>query len=348
MVVIMTLYDKIQQNKTYFIAEMSSNHGGKLEQALEIVHAAKKAGADCLKIQTYTADTMTLNCDNSYFQIQDGLWDGNTLYQLYQKAYTPWEWHEAIQKECERAGIDFLSTPFDRTSVDFLEKMRVSFYKIASFELVDIPLIEYVASKGKPVIISCGMGSPEEIQEAVDACSRQGNKQIILLKCCSEYPANASDMHLSVIADMKRRFHLPVGLSDHSMGSLAAVTAAALGACVIEKHFCIDRKIETPDSAFSMEPQEFSQMVQNVAAVHSMIGDISYERTAAEEQSIIFRRSLFAIADIAKGDILSEKNMRIIRPGYGMKPKYWKILYGKPARYDYKKGEPIQEEREDF
>ena len=250
----MSVLDKIYNKDVYIIAEMSANHAGKLENALEIVRAAKKAGADCVKIQTYTADTLTIQCDNEYFRIKGGLWDGKTLYDLYQQAHTPKQWHQAIKDECSRVGVDFLSTPFDNSAVDFLEELGVEFYKIASFELVDIPLIEYVASKGKPVIMSCGMASPKEISEALEAVYSQGNHDVVLLKCCSEYPANYDDMNLATIIDMKERYSVPVGLSDHSMGSIAAVAAVCLGACVVEKHFCISREIENPDCEFSMEP----------------------------------------------------------------------------------------------
>ena len=225
------LFEKIDRNEVYMIAEMSANHGGSIENALEIVRRSADAGADCIKIQTYTADTLTIDCDNEYFRIHGGLWDGYKLYDLYREAATPWEWQERIKEECNRYGVDFLSTPFDNTAVDFLEGIRTEAYKIASFELVDIPLIEYTASKGKTMIISCGMGSIEEIQDAVDACRRMGNKKIVLLKCCSEYPAVGADMHLANIPDMAQRFRTPVGLSDHSAGSLGAVVGVTLGAC---------------------------------------------------------------------------------------------------------------------
>jgi len=337
----MKLYDAINSQGVYIIAEMSANHAGKLENALEIVHAAKSAGADCLKIQTYTADTLTIDCDNEYFRITGGLWDGYKLYDLYKEAYTPWEWHKAIKDECDKVGIDFLSTPFDKTAVDFLLKLGVGFLKIASFELVDIPLIEYAASKGMPLIISCGMGSIEEIQDAVDACKRQGNDQIILLKCCSEYPANYSDMNLAVILDMKKRFDLPVGLSDHSMGSIGAVVATAMGAVVIEKHFCLDREIPNPDASFSMEPKEFAKMVDDIRSVESIKGTVSYELSEKEKKSIIFRRSLFAVKNIRKGECFTEENIRSIRPGYGLKPKYMNNIFEMHASCDISIGTPM-------
>lgn len=339
----MKLFEKAKSN-VYTIAEMSANHGGSLDNALAIVKAAKEAGADCLKIQTYTADTLTIDCDNEYFQIHGGLWDGDNLYHLYQHAYTPWEWQQTIKDECTKLGLDFLSTPFDNTAVDFLESIGIEFYKIASFELVDTPLIKYAASKGKPMVISTGMGSIEEIQEAIDACRSVNNNQIVLLKCCSEYPANYQDMHIANIPDMWLKFKLPVGLSDHSMGDTAAIAAVSLGARVIEKHFCLSRKIKTADSAFSMEPAEWKSMVENLNKTIDIVGSVSYELTDNERASIKFRRSLFAVADIHKGEKFTEKNVGIIRPSYGMEPKYYNDLLGKTADCDIHKGEPILED----
>ena len=340
----MKLLDVINNGGVYTIAEMSANHAGKIENALAIVHAAKEAGADCLKIQTYTADTLTLNCDNEYFRLHGGLWDGYNYYQLYQDAGTPWEWTWQIKEECEKLGLDFLSTPFDKTSVDFLEEVGVEFYKIASFELVDIPLIEYIASKGKPMIVSCGLGSIEEIQQMLDAAHRQGNDQVILLKCTSEYPAHVEDMRLSLIPDMKERFGVPVGLSDHSMGHLAAVTAVALGACVIEKHFCLDRSIKNPDSNFSMEPAEFREMVENVKMAKAAVGKPSYELLPREKAERRNLRSLFVSKDIKKGEAFTEENVRSVRPGYGLSPaRYWEVL-SRTAACDIPFGTPLKEE----
>lgn len=336
----MTLYEKLTGG-VYVIAEMSANHAGSLDNALKIVRAAKRAGADCLKIQTYTADTITIDCDNEYFRIKGGLWDGYKLYDLYKEAGTPWEWHEAIKAECEKEGLDFLSTPFDHTAVDFLEDLGVQFYKIASFELVDIPLIEYAAAKGKPMVISCGMGSPEEIQDAVDACKRQGNDQIVLLKCCSEYPAPYEDMNIATIPDMKTRFGVPVGLSDHSMGSIGAVVGVSLGACVVEKHFCLSRAIKNPDSAFSMEPEEFATMVRDIRAAAQIRGRVSYELTESEKASTVFRRSIFAIRDIAEGEPFTRENVRVIRPSNGIAPKHYAQLLAKSAKRTYTAGNPI-------
>ncbi len=339
----MITYEKLTGG-VYTIAEMSANHAGRLENALAIVHAARDAGADCLKTQTYTADTLTIDCDSESFRIRGGLWDGRTLYELYREAYTPWEWQPVIKRECDAAGLDFLSTPFDATAVDFLEEMDVSAYKIASFELVDIPLIEYAAGKGKPMILSCGMGSANEIQDAVDACKRAGNEQIVLLKCCSEYPAKYEDMHLATIADMRGRFGLPVGLSDHSMGHPAAVVGVSLGACVIEKHFCLSRAIENPDSAFSMEPDEFAQMVHSVRQAAAIRGTVTYERTPSEQKSLVFRKSIFAVKDIRRGEPFTRENIRVIRPGSGLAPKRWNALLQTKAARDIRRGEPIRPE----
>lgn len=336
------LMDKIARDQVYIIAEMSANHGGRLETALEIVRQAARSGADCLKIQTYTADTLTIDCDNGYFEIKNGLWAGRTLYELYQEAETPWEWQGRIKAECEACGIDFLSTPFDSTAVDFLENLGCEAYKIASFELVDIPLIEYAASKGKPMIISCGMGSVEEIQDALDACRRMGNEQIVLLKCCSEYPANFEDMRLRNIPDMTERFGVPTGLSDHSMGSLAAVVGVSLGARVVEKHFCLSRAMETADSAFSMEPEEFARMVEDIRNAEKLLSPPSYELSEKERRNIVFRRSLFAVRDIKKGDLFTSENIRSIRPSYGINPKFFRTVLGKRATECLLKGMPLR------
>lgn len=337
------LYEKMESD-VYVIAEMSANHGGSLEKALEIVREAKKAGADCLKIQTYTADTITIPCEKEIFQIKGGLWDGYTFHDLYQAAYTPWEWQKEIMEECKKQEIDFLSTPFDDTAVDFLEELGVEFYKVASFELVDIPLIEYIASKGKPIIISCGMGSEEEIKEAVDACKRQKNEQIVLLKCCSQYPADYVNMNLSVIPDMAERFGLPVGLSDHSFGSLADIAAVALGARVIEKHVALEDGTASEDSGFSMKMGEFAKMVEDVRNTVKVLGRPVYELTEQEMQERKGRRSLFAVKDIKKGEPFTRENIRSIRPSDGLKPKYYKELLKRTAGRNYEYGDPIMED----
>lgn len=337
------IFDKINNNETYFIAEMSANHGGSLDTALQIVREAAEAGADCIKLQTYTADSLTIDCDRPDFLIQGGLWDGYKLYDLYTDAATPYEWHKPIMEECQRCGIDFLSTPFDRAAVDFLDEFGVEAYKIASFELVDTPLIEYTAAKQKPMIMSCGMASVEEIQDAVNACRRAGNEQIVLLKCCSEYPAPWADMKLLNIADMKERFGLPVGLSDHSAGSLGAVVGTTLGASVIEKHVKIDG-VESADAAFSMTMQEFGQMVSDVRATRMMLSGPDYSLTSGEQASTVFRRSLFAVADIKAGEVFTEENVRSIRPGNGIAPRYYYKLLGQRAKRNIGFGEPITRE----
>lgn len=336
------LFKKIESGGVYTIAEMSANHAGKLDNAINLVHIAKEMGADCLKIQTYTADTITINCRNEYFKINGGLWDGYNLYDLYKEAYTPWEWQPIIKKECEKIDIDFLSTPFDTTAVDFLEKMNCDAYKIASFELVDIPLIEYTARLGKPMIISCGMGSETEIREAINACHKMGNNKIVLLKCCSEYPTNPENLNLATIRDMKSKFNVEIGLSDHSMGFMADVVAVANGARVIEKHFCISRSLKNPDSDFSMEPHEFAEMVNNVNIAAKMIGKVYYGPTKSECEEYKCRRSIFAIKDIKEGDIFTSENVRSIRPNNGLAPKYLPNLIGKKSKRHIAFGQPIK------
>ena len=334
------LFDKINNDEVYVIAEMSANHGGNLENALEIVRQAAKAGADCLKIQTYTADSLTIDCDSDVFLIKGGLWDGYKLYDLYTDAGTPYEWQGRIKEECEKFGIDFLSTPFDNNAVDFLESIGCEAYKIASFELVDIPLIEYTASKGKPMIMSCGMATAEEIQDAVDACKRVGNEQIVLLKCCSEYPANWKDMHIANIPDMKARFGVSVGLSDHSAGHIAAVVAVSMGACVVEKHVKLDG-VESADSKFSMPMNEFTEMVKAVKDAKLIAGTVHYGNTEGEKASLVFRRSLFAVKDIKAGELFTSDNVRSIRPGTGIKPKFLNQVIGKVSNCDVPRGTPI-------
>lgn len=334
------VFEKINSGGVCVIAEMSANHGGSIENALEIVRQAAKAGADCLKIQTYTADSITINCDTEDFQIHGGLWDGYKLYDLYTDAGTPYEWQVRIKEECEKCGIDFLSTPFDNAAVDFLEGIGCEAYKIASFELVDIPLIEYAASKGKPMIISCGMSTVGEIQDAIDACHRVGNDQIVLLKCCSEYPANWKDMHIANIPDMISRFGVKVGLSDHSAGSIAAVVAVSMGACVIEKHVKLDG-VESADSKFSMSMEEFADMVKAVRDAKVIAGEVKYGPTEGEQGNLKFRRSLFAVKDIKEGEKITTENVRSIRPSTGMKPKMMSSIIGKIARKEIAFGTPL-------
>ena len=327
---------------TYIIAEMSANHAGDIERAKEIIYAAKEAGADCIKIQTYTPDTITIDCDLPYFHISDGTWNGENLYQLYQKAFTPWEWQRELKEEADKLQIDFFSSPFDNTAVDFLEEIGVEFYKIASFELVDIPLIEYVASKKKPIIMSTGMATLAEIDEAVAAVRRQENDDLALLRCASAYPAITDEMNLRTMQNMKETFGVPVGLSDHSMGAVGAVTAVALGASIIEKHFCLDRAIENPDSSFSMNPSEFKQMVKDVRQAEMAIGCVKYGPTRQEMGNLQFRRSIFCVKDIKKGEKITRDNVRIIRPGYGLVPKYYNEIMGQKALQDIRRGTPLQ------
>ena len=340
----MNILEKIETN-VYTIAEMSANHNGDFNRAVEIVHAAKKSGADCLKIQTYTADAMTIDCGNDYFIINGGLWDGYKLYDLYKEASTPYDWQEVIKAECDKIGIDFLSTPFDKDGADFLESLGVGAYKIASFELVDIQLIQHIAQKGKPMLVSCGMGTTEEIDDAVNAIINEdlSKDKIFLLKCTSEYPAAYSHMNLQTISDMQQRYDVNIGLSDHSMGLIAPTVAVAMGAKIIEKHFCMSRALGGVDAAFSMEPDEFRQMVDAVQGAFSSIGRITYGAVGKEKDSLVFRRSVFAITDINEGDIFSKENIRVIRPGYGVKPKYFNQLLGQASRAEYKRGAPILE-----
>ena len=328
----------------YIVAEMSGNHAGSLERAKEIIRVAKECGADCVKIQTYTPDTITIDCDNEYFQIEDGTWKGENLYQLYGKAYTPWEWQKELKEEADRVGIDFFSAPFDKTAVDFLEEIGMEFYKIASFELVDLPLIRYTAAKGKPMILSTGMSSLAEIEEAVAAVRSTGNQNLILLRCASAYPAITDEMNLAVMADMGERFGVPVGLSDHSAGSLAAVTAVAMGACVIEKHLCLGKEIENPDASFSMEPAEFAAMVRDVRQAQKAIGVVHYGATKQEKENRIFRKSIFVVRDIPRGEVFSEENIRVIRPGYGLHSREYDNVLGKKSLVDLKRGTPLKAE----
>ena len=329
-------------NPCYIIAEMSANHAGDFNRAIEIIHSAKESGADCIKIQTYTADTMTIDSDKEYFQIKQGTWKGENLYNLYKKACTPWEWQAQLKEEAEKLDLDFLSTPYDKTAVDFLEKLGVYFYKIASFEITDIPLIKYIASRNKPIIMSTGMASLEEIEEAVNAVKSQNNNDLCFLKCSSTYPAIPDDMNLKTMKHLEETFGVVVGLSDHSLGSVSAITAVAMGAKVIEKHFCISRKIENPDSSFSMEPEEFKKMVEDIRAAERAIGKINYEISEKEKINKNFRRSIFVVKDIKKGETFTENNIRVIRPVYGLPPKYFEEILGRKASKDIEGGTPFE------
>lgn len=328
---------------TFIIAELSANHLHNFDLALDTIKAIKESGADAVKLQTYTPDTITIDSDNEYFQIkQDSLWDGKTLYQLYKEAYTPWEWQPELKKLAENIGLICFSSPFDKTAVDFLEDMYVPAYKVASFEITDIPLIEYVASKGKPVIISTGIASLGEIEEAMNACKRMGNNQIALLKCTSEYPTPLEDVNLRTIPDMRERFGTVVGLSDHTMGTTVPIAAVALGANIIEKHFILDRKLGGPDSAFSLEPEEFKAMVKSVRESEKALGKVSYELTEKIKKSRELSRSLFVVEYIKAGETFTEINIKSIRPGFGLPPKYLQEILGKKAIKDIKKGTPLE------
>lgn len=326
----------------YIIAEMSANHNHQFEQAVHILEAAKKAGADAVKLQTYTPDTMTIPCDNEYFQIGKGtIWEGKNLYELYSEAYTPWEWQPKLKKIADELCLDFFSSPFDATAVQFLEEMHVCAYKIASFEVVDLPLIECIAKTGKPIILSTGMATLGEIEEAVNTITATGNHQIALLKCTSAYPAPPEEMNLKTLAHLSDAFNLPAGLSDHTLGSTSAIVAVSLGACIIEKHFTLSRDVAGPDSAFSMEPKEFQDMVAAVRVAEKAIGDISYRVSGKQTQSRIFRRSLFVTADVHAGEIFSGFNVRCIRPAHGLHPRHLKEVLGRTALVDVKAGTPL-------
>lgn len=327
---------------TYIIAEMSANHGQKFEQAVEIVKAAQAAGADAVKLQTYTPDTLTIDCRNEYFQIGKGtIWEGRNLYELYGEAYTPWDWQPKLKQIANELGLDCFSTPFDATAVEFLEQMDVPAHKIASFELVDIPLLQRVARTGKPVILSTGMATLEEIELAVRTLREAGNEQLALLKCTSAYPARPEDMNLRTIPDLAERFDVPVGLSDHTLGIAVPVAAVTLGACIVEKHFTLSRSTPGPDSAFSLEPQEFQQMVEAIRVAEKALGRVNYELTSGEAASRVFRRSLFVVKDMKAGEKFTEDNVRVIRPGYGLAPQHLPEVLGKTAARDIARGTPL-------
>lgn len=326
----------------FIIAELSANHLQNFDLAVNTIRAIKESGADAVKLQTYTADTITMDSDSQHFQITQGtLWDGKTLYKLYQEAYTPWEWQPKLKEIAEELGLILFSSPFDLTAVDFLEEMNVPAYKIASFEITDIPLIEYVASKQKPVIISTGIATLADIEEAVNACKRMGNDQIALLKCTSAYPAPLEEINLRTIPNMADTFKTVVGLSDHTLGISVAIASVALGAKIIEKHFILDRKLGGPDAAFSMEPGEFGLMVKSVREVEKALGSVNYNLTEKAKKNRFFSRSLFAVEDIKAGELLTEKNIRSIRPGIGLHPRFIKQVIHKKARIDIKKGTPL-------
>ena len=338
--------DKIStfhDNSTFIIAELSANHNQDFRLAVKTIKAMKKAGADAVKLQTYTTDTITIDCNNKYFKIEEGLWKGETLYSLYKKAYTPWEWQPKLKEIAEDLGLVFFSSPFDKTAVDFLEKMNVNIYKIASFEITDIPLIEYVASKGKPIMISTGIASLTDIEDAVKACKRLGNEDITLLHCVSSYPTQPEEFNLKTMVNLKDIFGVKVGLSDHSLTNDAAIASVALGATVIEKHFIIDRSMGGVDSAFSLEPDEFKSLVLSIRNVEKSLGKVDYSLNEKKKSNRRFSRSLFVVKDIKKGEKLTVENIRSIRPGDGLHPKYYEEILGKKVNCDILKGTPLEQ-----
>ncbi|NWF67048.1 MAG: pseudaminic acid synthase [Campylobacterales bacterium] len=328
----------------YIVAELSANHGNDINIAIESIKVAKEIGADAVKIQTYTHDTLTIDCDNEYFQIhQNTLWDGESLYSLYKKAYMPWEWQPTLKEFADSIGITLFSTPFDKSAVDFLEDLKMPAYKIASFEIFDLELIKYTASKQKPMIISTGVATLEDIEDAINACKSVGNEQIALLKCTSSYPAQLEEMNLATIKDMGERFNCIAGLSDHSFGVVAPIVATTFGASIIEKHFMIDKSIGGADSGFSLDKREFELLVKSVRNAEKSIGKVKYElNPKAEISRELFGRSLFVVKDIKAGDIFDSENIRSIRPGFGIKPKYLNDILGKQAKIDLKRGTPMK------
>jgi pseudaminic acid synthase len=330
------------ERPVYVVAELSANHNQDFEQAVQIIQAAKRAGADAVKLQTYTPDTMTLRSDREQFRITGGtLWDGRLLYDLYGEAYTPWDWQPKLQKVADEIGLDLFSTPFDATAVDFLEEMEVPAHKVASFELVDIPLIQKIAATRKPLIMSTGMATLEEIEEAVKTAQEAGATQIALLKCTSAYPASLDDMNLRNIPELARKFNVPVGLSDHTTGIAVPVAAVALGACIIEKHLTLSRSRAGPDSAFSLEPHEFKDMVDAVRAAERAMGEIRFEVSAQEASSRNLRRSLFVVQDVKEGQVFTAENVRSIRPGCGLHTRHLKEIVGRRALRDIQCGTPV-------
>ena len=333
-----------KRDKVFIIAELSANHNGNKDIALETIRAAKRAGADAIKIQTYRADTMTIDCKNDYFMIkQDTAWDGEYLYDLYLRAYTPWEWHEEIFNLAKKEGLICFSSPFDSSAVDLLEGLKTPIYKIASFEITDIPLIEYTASKGKPMIISTGIAEIDDIELAIKTCKKVGNHDITILKCTSAYPADPKDANLLTIPDIVRRFGVKSGLSDHTLGTEAPAVAVALGASVIEKHFILDKSIGGPDAHFSLDEKEFKQMVDAVRLTEKLMGKADYEMTEKKKKSRQFSRSLFVIKDVKVGDKIDKENVKSIRPGFGMHTKYYHEILGKEFKKNIKKGTPLSE-----
>jgi len=330
----------LNRDAVFIIAELSANHGGKIEIAKETIKAAKEIGADAIKLQTYTADTLTLNSDKEDFLIKGGtLWDGKNLYELYKEAYLPWEWHKELFEYAREMGIDIFSSPFDKTAVDFLEQFEPSAYKIASFEITDYELIRYTASKGRPIIISTGIATIDEIQDAVDICRSEGNNDIILLKCTSAYPAALEDANLLTIPNLAETFGVISGFSDHTLGTTAPVVATVLGAKVIEKHFILDKSIGGADADFSLDKEEFAELIQAIRDAEKLMGKVDYSMTDKKKKSRQFSRSLYVAEDIKEGEVLTEENLRSVRPGYGMHPKYLREVLGKRADKNYEFGD---------
>lgn len=327
----------------YIIAEMSANHNGKIENAFKIIEMAKRSGANAVKIQTYRPDTITIKSDKNDFKINDGLWKGRTLYDLYDWAHTPWEWHERLFEFAKKIGITIFSSPFDKTAVDLLEELNVPAYKIASFEIVDLPLIKYVASKNKPIIISTGMANKTEIQDAVNICLESGLEKIALLHCVSGYPAPPSDYNLKTISDMIKRFNLVTGISDHTLTNTTSIASISLGVSLIEKHFTLDRNNGGPDDSFSLEPNELNELCESSYTAWSSLGKIDYNRKSSEKTNLKFRRSLYFVENIYKGEKITEKNVRSIRPGYGLSPKFYESIIGKSVNRDIEAGTPVKE-----
>lgn len=326
----------------FVVAELSANHHQSFDRAVELVEAARKAGADAIKLQTYTPDTLTLDTDAEPFRIPAGnTWEGETLYELYSRAYTPWEWQPDLKGIAEKLGLICFSSPFDRTAVDFLAEIEVPAYKIASFELVDLPLIEYVARQGKPLILSTGLSTLSEVDEAVRTARGAGAEEVALLKCVSAYPAPPDQMHLRTIPHMARTFGVPTGLSDHTLGSAAAVAAVALGACIVEKHFTLSREDSGPDAGFSLEPSEFETMVRDIRLAEQALGEVTYEPTPDEEINRVFRRSLFVVEHIEAGEPFNMKNVRSVRPGDGLPPRFLEVVLGRRASRDIAPGTPL-------
>jgi N-acetylneuraminate synthase len=325
----------------YVIAEMSANHNGHLETAFKLIDAAKQSGADAVKLQTYRPDTITLNCDTEDFCIHGGLWDGRTLYDLYQEAHMPWEWHAPLFAHARKLGITLFSTPFDNTAVDLLEDLNAPAYKIASFEVVDPALIKYVASTGKPMIISTGMADAQEIQEAIDAAHEGGCKELAVLHCVSGYPAPAADYNLLTIPDMMQRFGLVTGLSDHTLDNTTAITSVAMGASIIEKHFTLNRNGGGPDDSFSLEPDELAALCKDSKTAWQALGQVDYGRKSSEVGNVKFRRSLYFVKDLLAGEVITEDSVRSVRPGFGLQPKYFDVVIGRRVRQDVRYGVPV-------